>query len=274
MVQVIYDISNYIKVIKVSGEDSAKFLQGQTCNDVLKLPPNSYQLSANLNNKGRIFTNFWLYYKQNNLFYIIVSNDMAEALVKRLKMYVLRSKVDFEIGSGNIILTDDKTNTSTDLVKIELLNDMAIYFDFEVKISSDNLKLLDDINIWYQYLFINKIPLITKNLSEKLLVQQINFDEEPINGVSYQKGCYIGQEIVARMHYLGKNKQKMYSFISNEKLSVAQVLYTDKLPDQEIGVVVVVYYTGNKYIGLSSIQSLYTDSVHSDKQYNNKLIIK
>jgi folate-binding protein YgfZ len=266
----IHGVDKYLQVIKISGADAEFFLQGQTCNDVLSLIDGSYQLSANLNNKGRVFANFWLYRKKYDEFYMIIAKNMAELIIKKLKIYVLRSKVMFEHVNTNIILTlQNDQKFAYDFILN--FNNSNIMINFEI---NDQIKQLNDDNIWSKFLIDNQIPLIEISLSEKLLIQNINFDAKFLNGVSYTKGCYIGQEIVARMHYLGKNKQKMYKFYSNQKLEKSNAVYTSKLINQEIGVVIDVSFDNNLYFGLVSLQNNYIDDIYSDKEFLNKLIIK
>lgn len=266
----IYEVGKYLQVIKISGADTANFLQGQTCNNVSLLTDDTYQLSANLNNKGRIFTNFWLYRKKHDEFYMIVAKDMAELILNKLKLYVLKSKVLFEKINASVILSLINNQQLLNGFEIKF-NNLNIIVDFAI--NDQIIQLVDD-NIWSKFLIDNQIPLINLNLSEKLLVQQINFDENYLNGVSYTKGCYIGQEIVARMHYLGKNKQKLYKFSSINKIDKAANVYTSKLINQEIGIIVDVTYNEHKYVGLISVQTNYIDAIYSDLSFSNKLIIE
>jgi folate-binding protein YgfZ len=163
-------------LIKVSGNDAENFLQGQFTNDVCQVTVEQDQLSAWCSSKGRIIVNFRLF-KRDDAYYIILPDDSIAFMLKRLQMYVLRADVKLE-DVYLVIVEDDIDSYEVDTGKWELLNILA------------------------------GLPQIVAATAEAFVPQMVNFNA--IGGVSFKKGCYTGQEVVARMHYLGAVKRRMF----------------------------------------------------------------
>ncbi len=253
-------LNNTLGAISISGIDATTFLQGQFTNDVRLLDQNNSQLSANLNNKGRIFASFWL--KKNEDSYILITTDaLIEKLITRLKMYVLRAKVTIEKLNTNVVFT----NNPQDKFNIELPNKHYLI------LTDQNIGKTDN-TTWKSFLINNMIPQIYPETQEQLIPQHVNFDE--FNGLNFKKGCYIGQEIVARMHYLGHSKRKMYQFMSNTEAKIGQMVVSPKLNNQEVGIIVDIVKREVNYIGLVTLQTDCCDSVYLDKENQKPLLIE
>ncbi|NNG14695.1 MAG: folate-binding protein, partial [Gammaproteobacteria bacterium] len=97
---IIADLSP-LGVIRVTGEDATDFLQGQFSNDIQQLDEQTAQLSSYCNPKGRILASFWIY-RHNDAFYMLLPADTLAATLKRLRMYVLMSKVTLEDASEEL----------------------------------------------------------------------------------------------------------------------------------------------------------------------------
>ena len=231
---IICDLSHFSTVV-VAGGDAAEVIQGQFTNDVNKVDEDHSQISAFCNNKGRMLANFRLFQSQQNYF-LSIRSDLVESSIEHLQKYILRSEVAIQniseqlihIGiSGNNVENMlspfvDKLNTSVDSVSH---NDdyIAIRVSgktprYEIFCSLEHAKTLwktlsDKSNVvnsaYWDYLNIkNGLPFIDNNTHEEFVPQMANM--ELINGVRFTKGCFTGQEIVARMHYLGKLKKRCY----------------------------------------------------------------
>ena len=179
-----------------------------------------------------------------NCYYFITSSDIVEKIIPRLKMFVLRAKV-----------------------VIEKLSDESVYFCdtaqyFGINIAFDSKHYLniapsqdvtsDDISLWKNWLITSGIPQIYLATQEVFTPQQVNYDL--INGVNFKKGCYTGQEIVARMHYLGKVKRRMYRYFCLSKIEIGQLIYSPIMDNQVVGEVVEALAINSQYIGLVSVQ--------------------
>ena len=231
---VVSELSHY-GIIQVSGDDADDFLQNQLSNDIKTLDPQHSQLSAHCNAKGRVISLLRVVKLPNGGFYLIVPMDRLGATLKRLQMFVLRSQVQLTDKSEQLALVGYRSNSPVAPLKK--------YFDAcggtddcytdegitAVRLSGDPQRLLlitsneNMISLWpqlteqaiacghRQWMLLdiqNGIPEVFDSNSEAFVPQMLNLHS--VNGVSFSKGCYPGQEVVARMHFLGKLKRRMY----------------------------------------------------------------
>lgn len=228
------DLSHY-SLIQASGDDVVPFLQGQLTNDIKLVSENTSQLSAYCNPKGRILANFRIF-KRDGKYYLRLRNDTIEATLKRLRMYVMRSKVELAdisddlVGMGvageraqekltaifSTLPTEaDGSISESGITLIKLPGTLPQY---EAYGSADEIiKLWNNLandavfigeNSWNLLTIRAGIPEIVAKTVEEFVPQMVNL--QAINSLSFTKGCYPGQEIVARMHYLGKLKRRLY----------------------------------------------------------------
>jgi len=209
-------------VIHVSGEEAQPFLQNLLTNDVNALAINQSQLSGFCNAKGRLFAIFQLI-RREGYFQIVLPNSMSTALQQRLTMFVLRAKVTISnesetmncIGLTN---SDDKSIAALSLSENSVVNFEQSNRHLCIVPQQQTSELLTQLDnqqwslasntLWEQYNIQEGIPTVFPETKEKFTPQQVNLDL--INGVSFNKGCYPGQEVVARLHYLGKPSRRMF----------------------------------------------------------------
>lgn len=230
---VIADLS-HLGLIHFAGEDAQSFLQGQLTCDVRLANSDTVLHGAYCNPKGRMLASYLLY-RDSNGYLMQLPLELQAAVQKRLSMYVLRAKVRLSDFSDTLIRIgvagdDARTLISTILVEAPLSDLGVIRSDGRgsvLRLAEDRYELLLPPGlapeIWqclstgavpvgapvWDWLEIKAgIPMITAATQEQFVPQMINL--EMIGGVSFQKGCYPGQEIVARSHYLGKIKRRMY----------------------------------------------------------------
>jgi folate-binding protein YgfZ len=229
----IYPVAN-LAVLTVSGKDGAKLLQGQITCDINDITETKSSLGALCNPKGRAITTFLLV-KNGTDFLMILPEVLLESVKKRLQMYILRSDVTLTNSSDQLCLigvcdlsqpTESLFNTTqqafisvnfsttqnrqlviaeTDTA-IALWSEQVDHQHFEPK-NSDQWRYLD---------ILSGIPWLTTETSEEFIPQMLNLDL--LGGISFNKGCYTGQEIVARTHYLGKAKRALFLAESNALL--------------------------------------------------------
>ena len=225
------DLSHY-GLIQVHGEDAESFLQNQLSNDIHNVTEETFQESAWCSPKGRIKANFRIF-KQDDRYYLSVSADLIEQTIQKLSMYVMMSKVTIEDVSDSFVhfalagdssaalLKEILTEDSKQVTRHKSLSILNIAGDtprFEVFGKVDDAKALWEQcsenativskNAW-QFLDIKAgIPMITAASSEAWIPQMVNYIA--VGGVDFKKGCYPGQEVVARLNYLGKTKRQMY----------------------------------------------------------------
>lgn len=279
---IICDLSHF-STVAIAGGDAAEVMQGQFTNDVNMVDEDHSQISAFCNNKGRMLANFRLFQSQQNYF-LSVRNDLAESSIDHLQKYILRAQVAIQdvseqlihIGIGgndaeNLLSSFiDKVNTTVDSVSHNedyiAIRVAGAIPGYEIFCSLEHAKKLWE-NIsekasvvnsaYWDYLNIkNGLPFVDSNTSEEFVPQMANM--ELINGVSFDKGCYTGQEIVARTHYLGKQKRRTYriGITSDKTPQPGEQLATDtSTENQYTGTLLSVYQTAeNEYEALAVIQ--------------------
>ncbi len=227
----IYPVS-HLTSFEVSGADAATFLQGQlTCN-INDLSDTNASLAAFCNAKGRVISTL-LIIKQADRFIIVLPHSLLKKVIHRLSMYILRSKVQIVDQSDTLCLIGIQSGITTlndrkmpgkpfdaiiaDVSMIRLpggVNRFLLVGTCDPVISLWNQvckgKILrpSDSMEWALLDLYSGIPWFDEAQSEHYIPQMINIDS--LNGISLTKGCYTGQEIIARTHYLGKAKREMF----------------------------------------------------------------
>ena len=234
-------------VLTVQGTDAKTFLQGQLTNDIASMPIGQTVLAGYCTAKGRLLATMQVVRNADDTYALLVSRPLAAALRKRLAMYVMRSKcvvtdlsdqllviglVGAPAGARGvcaaakaIIFDAVDLPTLADLsaatkqrylacVEIEyapgLIADLNNGFADNGSANSGSVKSVPprDAALWRWTECRAGQPLIIAQTSELFVPQMVNL--ELVNGVSFKKGCYPGQEVVARSHYLGKLKRRMF----------------------------------------------------------------
>ncbi len=230
---VITDLSHF-GLIKVTGSDAKTFLQGQFTNDVRQVTAKLSQLSALCGPKGRILFSFRLF-KRDDAYYLLLPRESVESMLKRLRMYVLRADAKLEevsdslsrIGvagaNGTQLLTDclgfappvdvDASLTENQVTVLRILGTQPRYLVFGETLQNLWECVTQTAHpagaaVWQLLDILAGVPQIVPATAEEFVPQMVNY--QVIGGVSFKKGCYTGQEIVARMQYLGKLKRRLY----------------------------------------------------------------
>ncbi|MCC5857409.1 MAG: folate-binding protein YgfZ [Ectothiorhodospiraceae bacterium] len=222
-------------ILQVTGDDAAAFLHGQLTNSISDMPEGGARLAGYCNPKGRLYAVF-LVLRLDGGFLLLTQRNLVEPLLRRLRMFVLRARVGIEDvsagwgvlglhGSGALeALTELTGSREGGDMQVQRAGDLMT-----VQLSGDSGRTLllapaEEITaIWgnlgtalrpcapaaWRLLDIRAgIPAIQPRTSEAFVPQHVNLDL--LDGVSFSKGCYPGQEVVARMHYLGKPSRRMY----------------------------------------------------------------
>ncbi|MDF1828911.1 MULTISPECIES: YgfZ/GcvT domain-containing protein [Cycloclasticus] len=237
----LYDLSSSKKIIAFSGEDAAHFLQGQTTCDVLALKNSDAVFGAVCNPKGRVITLFHLI-KHDETYYMVLSSDMASIIIKRMKMFVFRSKVeitdasnDYKVFGINQPLPPAMSSLLAPLKSIKYQSDSELSLlivatqQYTTAKTDPSIALQSNETDW-QLLLINEcIPEITTETSELFIPQMLNMDL--LNGINFQKGCYTGQEVVARMHYKGTVKRRLVQFHTEKDRAAGESIHCPDDPN-------------------------------------------
>jgi tRNA-modifying protein YgfZ len=244
-----FSVLNDDALISAKGVDTVSFLQGQLTNDVALLEDQGVQLTGYCNAKGRLYATFTLV-KRGADVDLIVSADVAPIVQKRLSMFVMRAKtklsIDAEarliglvnpppalVGDSAAIATNrsvqlthpSASNVTATLIR---LNDLANLSSRYVLLTS-----APDLDTWTSYFatLLPELPItswraaeinagVTRvglELTEMFVPQMLNL--ELLGAVNFKKGCYPGQEVVARSQYLGKMKRRTFLYASTAQPS-------------------------------------------------------
>ncbi|MDE0308825.1 MAG: hypothetical protein OXI60_03195 [Acidiferrobacterales bacterium] len=247
---------NHYGTVCVSGADADNFLQRQFTSDICEITSERGGISAYLNPKGRILANFIIFRKDDS-FYLILSADLVESFSDRLRKFVFRDKVNISIQSESQIvgvLNDERMGLS-DLLPdhaFHVMHDdfftyirvpgiprrIAVYGDkrnFERYSGQFDESLTAQ---WKQADIDCMHPLINSYTTEELILQATNLDLT--GAVSFTKGCYPGQEIVARLHYKGGVNRRMFqaSVPGDDRSQSGSLIYCDEVPGRQTGSVV------------------------------------
>jgi tRNA-modifying protein YgfZ len=250
-----------LATMRIAGADAATFLQGQLTNDVAALAEGSAQYSAWCSPKGRMLANFLLLRSGATTFEMLLPSSLSIAIRKRLTMFVLRSKVVIEDTSGERVRIGVGGPGAAAALRAASLHAPPLFHWREIDgglivsvPGGRSIALLQEgaaeslwgrlsdaarpsgFSVW-QWLTIRAgIPVITAATTDQLVPQMANWDA--LDGVSFRKGCYTGQEIVARTQYLGRLKERTYLAHVDASPPVAgEKLYSAAFGEQSCGLV-------------------------------------
>ena len=254
------NINHYIenkhsKFIIISGEDKENFLQSIITNNIDKCTKNRLLYSCLLTPQGRFFADFFISRHQNK-YLIEIDQLYFDSFFKKLSMYKLRSKVEISLQANFLSFVIFQ---ELDLIKDELTyiyNDPRhhkIGLRLYINKDSINLKKLNELKkinyeSYRELLMQHVIPNSTFDLFQnKSLLLENNFQN--INAIDWEKGCYVGQELTARMKYRALLKKKIYTL----KITSGNIKVSDKLFDDEVEIGEVISKTDNYILGMLKI---------------------
>jgi len=236
------------QVIEVSGTEARPFLQAILTQDIERLPDDAAAFAALCSAKGRALGLFRVVGHQSR-FYLVTRADIAPALLKRLRMYVLRRDVQLELDENRVALgvmlrgragpslPDPQAATTIERLAAERDEETprwpaAVNDDGSLFLREDNdgspritiygplerlVALFESVpaerrvsaHTWDRAEIEDRIPLVAESTVEHFVPQWLDLDE--LDAFSLKKGCYPGQEVIARMHYLGKPNRRLFA---------------------------------------------------------------
>jgi len=258
-------LSEELGIIHCHGADAEKFLQGQFSNDLTALPSPGGQWSSYSTAKGRMIANFYILRAADG-FWLLLSRDLTDTVAERLRKFRLMAKVDIEDATASHALLGLWGRGA-----MEILRDLggadaldaphAVSVHQEAKMvrlpwpepSFLILVEADASPLWREQLQARGaelvaggrwvldsiragIAFINAATTEKVIPQELNL--EVLGGISFTKGCYPGQEIVARSHYLGRLKNQCYRLRAHTSLEPGREIFSTAMGEQSIGLVI------------------------------------
>lgn len=211
--------------VLVSGQDARSFLQGQLTADIERLDPQRLMLAAVNSPQGRVQVVARLV-QRDDAIVMIVPTSMVETTIARLRKYVLRAKVQLQNGADTL--------AAHALARAELPDGVCLYSADHTRIgdvsylnwnrTADTVIVLAPPSAssridpafeasWHLQQIRAGLPQVYPATHESFVAQMLNLDL--LDGVSFEKGCYTGQEIIARTHFRGAIKRRMFRFAAD-----------------------------------------------------------
>lgn len=187
---------NSLSGIQVSGNNAETFLQGQlTCDMRLLKNHEACTLAACCDHKGRMLANFWVM-RWHQDFLLILSCDLKNTVIDHLQKYAVFSKVQVTSCPAHLAIIGCNNKTPSEKIRV---------------IETHEVHDSQDETLWYLQNIRDGVCVLSEKTSLLFIPQMIHL--EKLGGVSFEKGCYVGQEIVARTQYLGKLKRHLHHVI-------------------------------------------------------------
>lgn len=287
--------------LRASGEDAQSFLQNLLSNDIRELDGRRAQWSSFNSAKGRMLATL-LIWRDGEDYLLQLPAALSEAMRKKLAMYVLRAKVKISDASSEVVaLGVSGPDAQTLLQRLgfglpeQTLGVTADARASVIRLGEARFQLIATPEtarpLWlalaqqarpagspcWDWLTIRAgIPVILPQTQEQFVPQMANFDL--IGGINFKKGCYPGQEIVARMHYLGKLKRRMYlaHLESDSPPQPGDELFSADMGGQPSGMVVnsaAAPGGGHDVLAVVQTASRDTDTLHLSSLQGPALII-
>ena len=245
----------HLGIIRAIGEDVVKFLQGQLTQDVAQLGPTQARLAAFCNAKGRMQASFVVFKRTPEEVLLVCSRDLLAATLKRLSMFVMRAKAKLTDATDDFLLYG-LTGSALDLMAVSTQPAWT-----KVDLDEANLILLYpgasqpramwcapvhcpvpegkpiDLETWNWLEVQSGIATISLPIFESFVPQMLNY--ESVGGVNFKKGCYPGQEIVARSQFRGRLKRRAYLVHTDSDAApvLGQEVFHGQDSDQPCGLV-------------------------------------
>jgi folate-binding protein YgfZ len=247
----------FLGVIQAQGEEAANFLHNQLTNDVLLLPQGQARLAAFCNAKGRMQASMLVLKTAPDTVLLVMPLELLAQTLKRLTMFVLRAKVKLSDATAQWqlrgLLGDSARSAVGDAapwqttamggghavalypaVAGDAVLDRACWIAPVGEAAPEGPALVPEVWSWASVL--SGVPFVTQPVFEAFVPQMLNY--ESVGGVNFKKGCYPGQEVVARSQFRGTLKRRMARVFSPVALAAGQDVFTQADPEQPCATVV------------------------------------
>ena len=271
---------DFLSVLRVSGADAHAFLQGQLTADVDEVGPSRSRLVAWCSPRGRVLALFRLFVEPTGAYRVVCERWFAAALLARFRMFILLSDVridevgdEFEVagvagtralpaplaawaetaGVDNAVTHEEMTIARVPgRARRFLVTGAPVRIGSIASARTDGRVREISAGAWRLADICAGVPRITANSSDVFLPQMLNLDR--LRALSFDKGCYVGQEIVARAHHLGRVKRRAYvarttaaaegdpilSAAENDPRKVGEIVAVEPHPDGDSAALVVL----------------------------------
>ena len=261
----------HLGVIRAQGEDAANFLHNQLTNDVLLLKEHQCRLAAYCNAKGRMQASFVVFKRSAQEILLIGRQDLLAQTVKRLSMFVLRAKVkltdasaEFNLlglagATANALLPEVEedpwqrhtVNGADVLTLYPALDQMRALWIAPKDVPLPQGPALSA-ELWQVGEVMSGIAWVEHATFEAFVPQMLNY--ESVDGVNFKKGCYPGQEVVARSQFRGTLKRRAYIAQCEQALQAGQEVFSHCDASQPCGLVAQAASDGAMHVAVVELQ--------------------
>lgn len=260
----IHSIENFpFDVLEIKGDDSIDFLHRMSTNDFSNFHAGSIQKTLFISDKGRIIDTVWVIYDIDRIL-ILVSLGMSKEIISWLNRYIITDDVeiadvsDLYSISVNFLDSSDNAGFQTD------------YFSFPVwfTVTNDSLQSMKGFPLGFeQWRIWNGIPVSKKELHPDFNPLELHL----WNWISFTKGCYIGQEVIARLETYNKIQKEVVRFKTDQYVMENEILLNEN--GTTSGRITSVTKVGEKYIGLAIVKKVPQSESISMKTKNKEFLI-
>jgi tRNA-modifying protein YgfZ len=280
-----------LAVIRAHGADAGRFLQGQLTQDVLLMKPAQARLAAWCSANGRMLATLIVFKAANDEFLLMLSRDLLAATLKRLKMFVLRAQCELTEVSDQYALegllgtfAQEATQPTSSVAPSAVLTSACSANSSEMRVSlptgwlqgravpralrirpqalaTSSVANADAAQIaaWNAMEITSGVARLSAAVSEAFVPQMLNY--ESVGGVNFKKGCYPGQEVVARSQFRGTLKRRGYIVTSPDALHAGQEVFDSRQSEQPCGQVAqAAAHPAGGFIAIVSMQVAAQDS--------------
>lgn len=244
-------------IIQAQGADAASFLHGQLSQDIQHLGASEARLAAYCSAKGRMLGSFVVLHPQAETYWLLADRDLVAGLVKRLSMFVLRAKARVTeatvqavglVGPAAVATLGGTASADAWSVQACAGGTLVRLPDVQAQprwiwLGAEDaaqavLKQLPAVPLaqWQWLEVMSGLPRVQAGTADQFVPQMINF--ELIGGVNFQKGCYPGQEVVARSQYRGTTKRRAFLGHARAEMKPGQEVFSETDPGQPAGLVI------------------------------------
>jgi folate-binding protein YgfZ len=242
----------HLGVIRAQGADSASFLQGQLTNDFALLGTSEARLAAFCSAKGRMLASFIGFKRGPDEILLVCSRDLLPATLKRLSMFVLRAKAKLSDASAEVALHGVAGETlkaltpgprapwalteagTAHLVQLYPADGQPRALWVGPTGEAPAGPALDPV-LWQWGEVRSGVATVSTPIVEAFVPQMLNY--ESVGGVNFKKGCYPGQEVVARSQFRGTLKRRAFIAHADAELTAGQEVFQAADPEQPAGIV-------------------------------------
>jgi len=275
----------HLGVIQAQGEEAAQFLHNQLTQDVLLLPVGQARLAAFCNAKGRVQASFVLLKTAPDTVLLVLQADLLAQTLKRLSMFVLRAKVRLSDATAQWQLqglagaaaraamgdaapwqaqaqAQAQAQTQAGAWTVALppagVGEARVPRALQLTPAGQTPPVVQPLEaaLWAWGEVLSAVPLITAELFEAFVPQMLNY--ESVGGVNFKKGCYPGQEVVARSQFRGTLKRRAYLVHADAPLAVGDSVFHEGDAEQPTGTVAAA--AAHPVSGCDAIVSMQTSS--------------